>query len=702
MPPTAAETGIRTFLIADVRGYTHFTRERGDEAAARIAEKFARVAVEGVEAFHGDLIETRGDEILAVFGSPRRALRAGVELQDAFAHEAALEPSLPLRVGIGLAAGEAVPVGEGFRGNALNMAARLCAQAEAGVVLATEELVGLAGPIEGIAYEPAAPLELKGVERAVRPIKVASSRPTPSPPPGPDAAVGPLPDLPPELDPGSSLAGREHELRVLRWFWRRARHGHGRAVFLHGASGAGKTRLAAELAREARAEGAAVVYAGCAGPADRAIAQVQGAAESSGPTLLVADDLDSAGGTLLDTLRAIVASLDGRALLLRGTFRTDDSPLLSSLLRRADPAGEARLRLDPPQATTEARPRRLGRRTLAVLAAAAIVAVASFVAGTALLAGDETQGGVATLNEQVLDAVVAANSELSRALSEGSSASAVRRAAEQALESVVRAEGAAAVIPLSAEEERHRRLLQLALVDHHGYARSVAVAARTLDPYQIGVALGVARSAAAAYSTLRRSLPGLRTPSDGDFEAVVKLRSLESVVPPPPPAEPAPTPPPPPAPSPLPSPPPPPADNPPPPPPPPARPPAPPQVGPRELEQLASTLSAPTALSPLVARVDRGELDRERAAETLGSTVVTLAEARARLALAQPPPRFRRSAALLERWVDASLSDVLAVQAWLADGDSERFLAEHRAAARRAELAEAAFRRELARAHANP
>jgi class 3 adenylate cyclase len=39
---------IRTFLIADVRGYTVFTQERGDEAAAELAGKFAVVAREGV------------------------------------------------------------------------------------------------------------------------------------------------------------------------------------------------------------------------------------------------------------------------------------------------------------------------------------------------------------------------------------------------------------------------------------------------------------------------------------------------------------------------------------------------------------------------------------------------------------------------------------------------------------------------------
>ena len=34
----------RAFLIADVRGYTSFTRERGDAEAARLATRLAEVA----------------------------------------------------------------------------------------------------------------------------------------------------------------------------------------------------------------------------------------------------------------------------------------------------------------------------------------------------------------------------------------------------------------------------------------------------------------------------------------------------------------------------------------------------------------------------------------------------------------------------------------------------------------------------------
>ena len=80
-------SAVRTFLIADIRGYTRFTAELGDEAGSRLATKFAQLMAEGIEAWGGTLVELRGDEALCVFDSARQALRAAVELQDAFADE---------------------------------------------------------------------------------------------------------------------------------------------------------------------------------------------------------------------------------------------------------------------------------------------------------------------------------------------------------------------------------------------------------------------------------------------------------------------------------------------------------------------------------------------------------------------------------------------------------------------------------------
>src|SRR6266540_3081663 len=163
---------IRTFLIADVRGYTVFTQERGDEAAAELAGKFAVVAREGVEARGGVVVELRGDEALAVFDSPRQAIRASVELQRRFVDETVADPTLPLAVGIGLDAGEAVPVEDGYRGGALNLAARLCSLAGPGEVLATETVLQLARAVDGIRYGERRVERVKGIAKPVTAVEV--------------------------------------------------------------------------------------------------------------------------------------------------------------------------------------------------------------------------------------------------------------------------------------------------------------------------------------------------------------------------------------------------------------------------------------------------------------------------------------------------------------------------------------------------
>ncbi len=103
------------------------------------------------------------------FSSPGRdALRAAAELQAAFVAETRLDPSLPLAVGIGLDAGEAVEVGDGYRGAALNVAARLCSLASASETIATRSLRQLAGPLPGLEFVDLPPTKLKGLSRAGR------------------------------------------------------------------------------------------------------------------------------------------------------------------------------------------------------------------------------------------------------------------------------------------------------------------------------------------------------------------------------------------------------------------------------------------------------------------------------------------------------------------------------------------------------
>jgi DNA-binding SARP family transcriptional activator len=96
-------------------------------------------------------------------------------------------------------------------------------------------------------------------------------------------------DLPPELDAATAaaLVGRDSELGYLRQHWQSARSGAGTLVTVIGSRGMGKTRLAAELAREVQRNGATIVYVAGTGPAEQAIAAVTRARETAGSMLLV-------------------------------------------------------------------------------------------------------------------------------------------------------------------------------------------------------------------------------------------------------------------------------------------------------------------------------------------------------------------------------------------------------------------------------
>jgi class 3 adenylate cyclase len=170
-----AEPGVLTFLIADVRGYSRFTEEYGDEAAARLAARFVEVMREGIEAHGGSFGAVRGDEGLAVFTSARQAIRAAVDLQERFAAATEADDDLPLHVGIGIDAGEAVRLDDGsYRGAALNVAARLCARAHGGEVIVTEGTARLAGKVAGVEYGDHARVRLKNIPDPMHVVNVYS------------------------------------------------------------------------------------------------------------------------------------------------------------------------------------------------------------------------------------------------------------------------------------------------------------------------------------------------------------------------------------------------------------------------------------------------------------------------------------------------------------------------------------------------
>jgi WD40 repeat protein/DNA-binding SARP family transcriptional activator len=136
-------------------------------------------------------------------------------------------------------------------------------------------------------------------------------------------------ELPPELDADTLLVGREAELDWLRGHWRRAHRGAGRLVLVAGVRGMGKTRLAAELARDLRRDRGEVVYLSGASAPEAVRAVLARARGTQRPMLLVFDDVDRSGEEQLGALGELVVELAGLPVLVLAT--TEDPALAARL-----------------------------------------------------------------------------------------------------------------------------------------------------------------------------------------------------------------------------------------------------------------------------------------------------------------------------------------------------------------------------------
>src|SRR5215831_2810917 len=151
-------TITRGFLFADLRGYTDFVEQRGATAAAELLTRYRALAREAIGRFGGAEIKTEGDSFYVVFDSVSSAVRCGLAITaDAKAADE------PIRVGVGVHAGEAIEADGGYVGSPVNIAARICAQAGPGEVLVSETVRALTMTLLPVHFKSRGRRQLKGV-----------------------------------------------------------------------------------------------------------------------------------------------------------------------------------------------------------------------------------------------------------------------------------------------------------------------------------------------------------------------------------------------------------------------------------------------------------------------------------------------------------------------------------------------------------
>src|SRR5579859_1080110 len=150
------------FLFADLRGYTRFIDEHGDAAAAELVSNYRAIVRETVGRYSGREMGTEGDSFFVVFESVSSAVRCGADILAATGRH---DP--PIRLGIGIHAGEAAAGERGYVAGPVNLAARLCAAARAGDLLITGTVRALTRSAVEVRFEPAGVRRLKGFDEPV-------------------------------------------------------------------------------------------------------------------------------------------------------------------------------------------------------------------------------------------------------------------------------------------------------------------------------------------------------------------------------------------------------------------------------------------------------------------------------------------------------------------------------------------------------
>jgi predicted ATPase/DNA-binding SARP family transcriptional activator len=300
-------TGTVTLLFADVEGSTRLLYAFGGERYQEMRTRTRELVRAAAERHGGAEVDSTGDSVFFAFESAGGAVEAAAEIQRSLLGEP-WDPGAAVLLRIGIHTGSPELTADGYVGIDVHFAARLCAAAHGGQVIVSQAVRELAGaaPPAGLSFRPLGRHRFKDIPSPEPVFQLGAEGLAESFPPLQTLGGATLPAL------HHRLVGRTGDLDEITGLLARE---DVRLVTITGPGGAGKSRLALEVAAGAALErpvhlvGLAPITSPELVPA--AIAQTLGVREAPGQPLInsIADALTGTRTILyLDNLEHLTAS----------------------------------------------------------------------------------------------------------------------------------------------------------------------------------------------------------------------------------------------------------------------------------------------------------------------------------------------------------------------------------------------------------
>jgi class 3 adenylate cyclase len=162
---------IVTLLFTDLEDHTSLMRRLGDQRGREVLREHENMVRDALRTHGGTEIKSLGDGFMASFGSAYAALECAIALQRTFAEreaQAERDPTVePLRIRIGLNAGEPIAEDDDLFGSAVILAARTAAKARGGEIFVTDVVRQLSAG-KGFLFSDLGDTEMRGFEDPVR------------------------------------------------------------------------------------------------------------------------------------------------------------------------------------------------------------------------------------------------------------------------------------------------------------------------------------------------------------------------------------------------------------------------------------------------------------------------------------------------------------------------------------------------------